>query len=97
VSRTRKSDHPYAIKALRRLIPNLLTFLAVLATVPVGAQEPAKPASRAEATAIIANARKIVTPVPRHYSKRTENGEYITEGNAQRHARRCVFLEGSLD
>ena len=61
MSRTRKSDHPYAIKALRRLIPNLLTFLAVLATVPVGAQEPAKPASRAEATAIIANARKILT------------------------------------
>jgi proline iminopeptidase len=60
VSRTRKTDHSYAIKALRRLIPNLLTFLAM--TVPVRAQEPAKPASRAEATAIIANARKIVTP-----------------------------------
>jgi hypothetical protein len=44
------------------LIPSLLTFLAVLATVPVRAQEPAKPASRAEATAIIANARKVVTP-----------------------------------
>ncbi len=29
---------------------------------PVRAQEPARPASRAEATAIIANARKIVTP-----------------------------------
>ena len=53
MSRTRKSDHPYAIKALRRLIPNLLTFLAVLTTVPVRAQEPAKPASRAEATAIV--------------------------------------------
>ena len=61
MSRTRKSDHPYAIKALRRLIPNLFTFLAVLAGVPVRAQEPAKPASRAEATAIIANARKILT------------------------------------
>ena len=60
MSRTHKSDHPYAIKALRRLIPNLLTFLAVLAT--VRAQERAKPASRVEATAIIANARKIVTP-----------------------------------
>jgi pimeloyl-ACP methyl ester carboxylesterase len=44
------------------LIPNLLTFLAVLATMPIRAQEPAKPASRAEATAIIANARKILTP-----------------------------------
>jgi hypothetical protein len=62
MSRTRKNDYPYAIKTLRRLIPNLFTFLAVLATVPVRAQEPAKPASRAEATAIIANARKIVTP-----------------------------------
>ena len=50
-----------AIEALTRLIPILLTF-APLATVPVRAQEPARPASRAEATAIIANARKIVTP-----------------------------------
>jgi proline iminopeptidase len=47
---------------MHREIPNLLTVLAVLATVPARAQEPAKPASRAEATAIIANARKIVTP-----------------------------------
>ncbi len=62
MSRTRKSDHPYAIKALRRIVPNLLMFLAVLAGAPVRAQEPAKPASRADATAIIANARKIVTP-----------------------------------
>ena len=61
MSRTRKSDHPYAVKARRRLIAILLTFLAVLATAPVRAQEPAKPASRDEATAIIANARKIVT------------------------------------
>jgi proline iminopeptidase len=49
------------IKVLTRLIPILLTF-APLATVPAWAQEPARPASRAEATAIIANARKIVTP-----------------------------------
>ena len=69
MSRTRKSHHysyAYVIKdsieALRRVIPNLLTSLAVLATMPVRAQEPAKPASRAEATTIIANARKIVTP-----------------------------------
>ena len=62
MSRTRKSHRPYGIKSRRRLIPNLLTFLAVLATMPVRAQEPAKPASRADATAIIANARKILTP-----------------------------------
>src|ERR1700694_428933 len=61
VPRTRKSDHPYAIKALRRRISIRLTFLAVLATVPVRSQEAAKPASRAEATAIIANAHKIFT------------------------------------
>ncbi len=47
---------------LGRLIPNLLIFLAVLATVPIRAQAPAKPANRAEAAAIVANARKIVTP-----------------------------------
>jgi proline iminopeptidase len=62
MSRTRKSDHSYAINALRIVIPNLFTFLAILAAVPVWGQEPAKPASRAEAVAIIANARKIVTP-----------------------------------
>jgi proline iminopeptidase len=62
VSRTRKSNHPYPIKALGRLISNLLALLAILYTLPVRAQEPAKPASRSEATAIIANARKIVAP-----------------------------------
>jgi pimeloyl-ACP methyl ester carboxylesterase len=63
VSRTRKNNnHPYPIKALRQWIPNLLSFLVILASLPVVAQEPLKPASRADATAIIANARKIVTP-----------------------------------
>ena len=62
MSRTRKNNNLYAVKTLGRLIPNLLAFLALLAAVPVRAQEPAKPASRAEAAAIIANARKIVTP-----------------------------------
>ena len=37
-------------------------FLAVFAMAPARADEPAKPASRTEATAIIAEARKIVTP-----------------------------------
>src|ERR1700704_6234949 len=49
----------FAINAHRRLIPILLTF-PIPATVPVSA--PARPASRADATAIIANARKVVTP-----------------------------------
>ncbi|MGA7929843.1 MAG: alpha/beta hydrolase [Candidatus Sulfotelmatobacter sp.] len=62
MSQTRKSNHPYAIKAFGRLISNMLAFLAILSTVPVRAQESAKPASRSEATAIIANARKIVEP-----------------------------------
>jgi proline iminopeptidase len=62
VPQTRKSNHPYAIKAFGRLISNMLAFLAILSAVPVRAQESAKPASRSEATAIIANARKIVAP-----------------------------------
>jgi proline iminopeptidase len=61
VSRTSKHDNSYLIKALR-LIPALFTFVAVLAAVPVRSQETAQPASRADATAIIANARKIVAP-----------------------------------
>jgi proline iminopeptidase len=40
----------------------LLAIVALLTMLPAGASEPAKPASRAEATAIIANARKILTP-----------------------------------
>jgi proline iminopeptidase len=62
VSRTFKSDHPGAIKALRNLIPNLLTLLAVLDTVPVRAQEPVNLVNRGGAAAIIAKAREIVTP-----------------------------------
>jgi pimeloyl-ACP methyl ester carboxylesterase len=48
--------------SLTTLAAHLLTFLAVFAMSPARADEPAKPASRAEATAIIADARKIVTP-----------------------------------
>jgi proline iminopeptidase len=62
VSPTRKSNHPYAIRALGRLVSNMLALFAILSSVPVRAQEPAKPASRSEAAAIIANARKIVAP-----------------------------------
>ena len=43
------------------LAAHLLSFLAVLIA-PARADEPVKPANRAEGTAIIANARKIVTP-----------------------------------
>src|SRR5579862_354694 len=60
VSRIHKYDRPNVVKIRSKLIPNLL--LVVLACMLVGAQEPVKPASRAEATTIIANARKIVTP-----------------------------------
>jgi proline iminopeptidase len=62
VAPTPKSDHHHWIKPIGMLIPNLLALLAALAAIPVRAQEPARPASRAEATAIIANARNIVTP-----------------------------------
>lgn len=41
---------------------SLLTLLAVFAVSPVRADEPIKPSNRAEATAIIADARKILTP-----------------------------------
>ena len=38
MSQTRKSNHPYAIRALGRLISNMLAFLAIVFTVPVRAQ-----------------------------------------------------------
>jgi proline iminopeptidase len=39
-----------------------LTFLAMFGIASARADEPVKPANRAEATAIIADARKILTP-----------------------------------
>jgi proline iminopeptidase len=60
--RTRTSDRHDRLRSLTTLAAHLLTFFAVFAIVPAGADEPAKPSSRAEATAIIADARKIVTP-----------------------------------
>jgi proline iminopeptidase len=50
------------LRSLATLAGHLLSFLAVFAMSSARADEPAKPATRAEATAIIANARKIVTP-----------------------------------
>ena len=44
------------------LAAHLFIFLAVFAMFPVRADEPTKPASRAEAAVIIAGARKILTP-----------------------------------
>src|SRR6266853_412891 len=60
--RTRKSDLQDRLRSQTTLAARLLTFLAVFAAAPAQADEPAKPASRAEAIAIIADARKIVTP-----------------------------------
>jgi proline iminopeptidase len=50
------------LRSLATLAGHLLIFLAVFAMAPARADEPAKPASRTEVTAIIAEARKIVTP-----------------------------------
>ena len=62
VSQTRITEYPYTIKTPRLLFGALIIFLVALATAPVQAQQPDKPSSRAEATSMIANARKIVTP-----------------------------------
>jgi proline iminopeptidase len=61
VSQTRNSDYPYTIKTPRLLFGALIIFLVALAPAPVRAQQQDKPSSRAEATSMIANARKIVT------------------------------------
>src|SRR5215467_10073696 len=61
VSRNRKNDQPDQL-GFFPLIAGLLLLFVGLVTAPVRGQEPVKPASRAEATAIIANARKIITP-----------------------------------
>jgi len=58
----RTSDLQDRLGSHTTLAAPLLTFLAVCAMAPSQADEPPKPASRAEAIAIIADARKIVTP-----------------------------------
>src|ERR1700749_528137 len=45
-----------------KLFSIFMTFVVILAATAALAQKPAQPANRAEATAIIANARKILTP-----------------------------------
>ena len=54
--------HRRPIAVLMRQIASLVLVFAVLVSAPALGQEPVKPASRTEATAIIATARKIVTP-----------------------------------
>lgn len=60
--RTRTSNLHDRLRTLTTLAALLLTFVAVLAMAATREEEPGKPFSRAEATAIIANARKIVAP-----------------------------------
>ena len=54
--------HRRPIAVLMRQIASLVLVFAVLVSAPALGQEPVKPASRTEATAIIATARTIVTP-----------------------------------
>jgi proline iminopeptidase len=60
--RIHKRERSYGIKARSKPMPNLLVLFMLGAAISARAQEPVKPATRAEATAIIANARRIVTP-----------------------------------
>ena len=60
--RTHTNDVDDWSRSLTTPVAFLLTLLALFAIAPAQADEPAKPASRAEATAIIAAARKIMTP-----------------------------------
>jgi hypothetical protein len=62
VPRSHTSDCHNRLRGLTAPAAHLLSFLLVFVMASARADEPVKPASRAEATAIIANARKIVTP-----------------------------------
>ena len=56
------ADFHHRLRRLMTLTAQLFIFLAVFAVVSVRADEPVKPSNRVEATAIIADARKILTP-----------------------------------
>src|SRR5580692_7413116 len=64
--RTRRNNLDDRLRRLTTMTAQLVflfaMFAAVFATAPALADEPVKPANRAEATAIIADARKILTP-----------------------------------
>jgi pimeloyl-ACP methyl ester carboxylesterase len=60
--RTLTNDLHDRLRRLTAMRAYVLTFLVVSAVAPSPAEEPAKPASRFEAAAIIANARNILTP-----------------------------------
>jgi hypothetical protein len=62
MSGTRKSDVHDRLRSLTTRAAHMLTFLAVFGIASARADEPVKLANRAEATAIIADARKILTP-----------------------------------
>ena len=62
MSRTRTRDLQDRLRSHTTLAAHLLTLFAVCAMAPAQADDSPKPASRAEAIAIIADARKIVTP-----------------------------------
>ena len=60
--RTNTSDLHDRLRSLTTLAARLITFLALFVVASARADEPVKPTNRAEATAIIADARKILTP-----------------------------------
>jgi proline iminopeptidase len=60
--RTRTGDLHDRLRSLTMLAARLAIFLAVFVMAAARADEPVKPTNRAEATAIIADARKILTP-----------------------------------
>lgn len=64
MSRTRFTGlhHDRLLRRPATLVLQLVTLLMAFGIAPGRADEPVKPSSRAEATAIIANARKILTP-----------------------------------
>jgi len=76
---SRRNDQPSQLGALMRLTGSLLPLFAVLVTASVWGKKPIKPASRAEATAIIANARKIVTPIS--MANRWGGSQAVTDAN----------------
>jgi proline iminopeptidase len=60
--RTRTGNLYNRLRNLTTVVAHLLTFLAVFAMASARADDPVRPTNRAEATAIIADARKILTP-----------------------------------
>jgi hypothetical protein len=75
----------------------LIVFFSAFASSSSGADEPAKPSSRAESTAVIANARKMLTPYGVEWLEKVQIGgidQWVSVRGADRRNPVLLYIHG---